>query len=219
MAVVGGVRAAVAVEHGEVQQVVLNAGHAETVLVLLPQAQHRGAADPRQADLRQSHSPVSVPPSTSDPAHTRPVTCGMAFPYLMLEGSSIGSSTLSSQMPKDSQATGRPLPSPWRRTEPLARRTPTTPNSEPPTYRAMVQTKVRLRSPGGIGRVGGNHTCPGAAGDSVGERTARKVCLATAERPQRSRFNSTADDMADCLQQLTTPGESLDGRAERETCS
>lgn len=40
-----------AVEHGEVQQVVMDTGDAETVLVLLPEAQDGRAADPGQADL------------------------------------------------------------------------------------------------------------------------------------------------------------------------
>lgn len=41
-----------AVEHGEVQQVVVDTGDTEAVLVLLPETQNRCAADPRQTDLR-----------------------------------------------------------------------------------------------------------------------------------------------------------------------
>lgn len=52
VAVVGGVRAAVAVEHGKVQQVVMDTGNTEAILVLLPEAQDGRTADPGQTDLR-----------------------------------------------------------------------------------------------------------------------------------------------------------------------
>lgn len=42
-------------------------------------------------------------------------------------------------------------------------------------------------------------TCPEAVEVSDEERAVRKVCLAMVERPHRSRFSSTEDDMADCL--------------------
>lgn len=45
-------RAAMAVEHSEVQQVVVDTADAETVLVLFPKTQNRRAADTRQTDLR-----------------------------------------------------------------------------------------------------------------------------------------------------------------------
>lgn len=70
-----------------------------------------------------------IPPSSG--------TCGMGFPYLMLEGSSIGSSILLSQIPNESQVTGRPLASLSKRTAPLARRTP---NDGPPTCRVVIHT-------------------------------------------------------------------------------
>lgn len=56
-------------------------------------------------------------------------------------------------------------------------------------------------------------TCPEAVEVSFEDCTVRKLCLAMAERPQRSRFSSTVDDMADCLQQLIkkrTPGRAAD---------
>lgn len=52
VAVVGGVRAAVAVEYGKVQQVVMDTGNTEAILVLLPEAQDGRTADPGQTDLR-----------------------------------------------------------------------------------------------------------------------------------------------------------------------
>lgn len=45
-------RATMAVEHSEVQQVVMNTADAETVLVLIPKTENRRTADPRQTDLR-----------------------------------------------------------------------------------------------------------------------------------------------------------------------
>lgn len=51
-----------AVEHGEVQQVVVDTGDPEPVLVLLPETQHGRAADPRQTDLRGRSSPGQVTP-------------------------------------------------------------------------------------------------------------------------------------------------------------
>lgn len=149
-------RAAVAVEHGEVQQVVMDTGDTEAVLVLLPETQNGRRANPGQTDLREGgregvnsfirsfthlfinpficsfihlliYSPfnpfVSTLSRTDSSIH--PVTCGMGFPYLILEGSSIGSSILLSQIPNESQVTGRPLLSLSKRTNPLARRTPT----------------------------------------------------------------------------------------------
>lgn len=71
-------------------------------------------------------------------------TCGMSLPYLILEGSSIGSSILLSQIPNESQVTGRTLMSPSNPTDPLPRRTPTIPNNAPPIYRTIIQDKVRL---------------------------------------------------------------------------
>lgn len=69
VAVVGGVRAAVAVEYGKVQQVVMDTGNTEAILVLLPEAQDGRTADPGQTDLsdrRESlhhfiHSSISLP--------------------------------------------------------------------------------------------------------------------------------------------------------------
>ncbi len=52
VAEVGSVRAAVAVEHREVQQVVMDTGDTEAVLVLFPVTQNRRTADARQTDLR-----------------------------------------------------------------------------------------------------------------------------------------------------------------------
>lgn len=52
-AVVSSVGATVAVEHSKVQKVVMDTSDAETVLVLLPEAQNRRTADSRQADLRE----------------------------------------------------------------------------------------------------------------------------------------------------------------------
>lgn len=45
--------AAVAIEYCEVQQVVMDTGKTETVLVLVPEAQNRCTADTRQTDLTQ----------------------------------------------------------------------------------------------------------------------------------------------------------------------
>lgn len=50
-----------AVEHGEVQQVVMDTGDTETIFVLLPEAQNRRTANPGQTDLRESgliNSPI-----------------------------------------------------------------------------------------------------------------------------------------------------------------
>ncbi len=52
VAEVGSVRAAMAVEHREVQQVVMDTGDTEAVLVLLPVTQNRRTAHARQTDLR-----------------------------------------------------------------------------------------------------------------------------------------------------------------------
>lgn len=51
-AVVGSMWAAMTIKHGEVQQVVMDTGDTESVLILLPETQNRRTADPRQADLR-----------------------------------------------------------------------------------------------------------------------------------------------------------------------
>lgn len=45
-----------AVEHGEVQQVVMDTGDTEAVLVLLPETQNGRRADPGQTDLREGGS-------------------------------------------------------------------------------------------------------------------------------------------------------------------
>lgn len=57
------------------------------------------------------------------------LTCGMGFPYLILDGSRTGSSILLSQIPNESQL----LQTPSKRLEPLARRTPITLTKAPPT--------------------------------------------------------------------------------------
>ena len=66
VAVVGSMWATVAVEHGEVQQVIVNMGDTETVLILLPETQNRCTADPRQTDLRYKDKRVK---------HTNDVIC------------------------------------------------------------------------------------------------------------------------------------------------
>ena len=53
-------RTAVAVEHGEVQHVVMDTAHAEAVLVLLPETQDGRTADPGQADLRGAMDSSSI---------------------------------------------------------------------------------------------------------------------------------------------------------------
>lgn len=53
VAVVSGVRPAVAVKYCKVQQVVMETGDTEAVLVLLPEAQNRRRADPGQTDLKE----------------------------------------------------------------------------------------------------------------------------------------------------------------------
>lgn len=53
-------RAAVAVEHGKVQQVVMDTGDTEAILVLLPETQNGRTADPGQTDLRDGGSQFIV---------------------------------------------------------------------------------------------------------------------------------------------------------------
>lgn len=66
VAVVSSMRAAVAVKHSEVQQVVIDTGDTETVLILLPETQNRRAANTRKTDLREKsvssslHHPKSI---------------------------------------------------------------------------------------------------------------------------------------------------------------
>ena len=50
-AVVGGVGSSVSVEHGQVEQVVMETTHPETVLIVLPLPQDRCTAHPGQTHL------------------------------------------------------------------------------------------------------------------------------------------------------------------------